>query len=62
MENKLNEKSYQKSKTVRKLLREEMFERNRKLSNKETYLTHYDPQTQLQIGYSLTNPLPIHFP
>lgn len=41
MDNRLNEKSYDKAKTVRKLLRDQMFERNRHL-NVTSYLTNYD--------------------
>lgn len=47
MDNKLNEKSYNKSKTVRMLIRNEMFERNRQQSS--TYLAAYDEATQAAI-------------
>lgn len=57
MDNRLNEKSYAKSKTVRKLHRDQMFERNRHL-NVSSYLDSYDERTQTLIKQSLEGPLP----
>ena len=53
----MNEKSYAKSKTVRKLHRDEMFERNRQL-NVTSYVAGYDEHTQALIKQSLEGPLP----
>lgn len=61
MDNRLSEKSYNKSKTVRKLLRDEMFERSRR-STTDSYLTHYDEYTQRVIKESLTGPVPTQLP
>lgn len=60
MDNKLNEKSYNKSKTVRMLIRNEMFEKNRQQST--TYLAAYDEAMQAAIKQSLIGAIPHEMP
>lgn len=51
-DNKFNDKSYNKSKTMRALIRSEMFEKNRQ-TNLLSYLNDYDAETRQTIINSI---------